>query len=196
MLSCSEGTELITFCSDASFSVFAATDKTYVSRGIVFIERYFRKEDNKIFYFIFQDEKSLEIFSLAFSSGNFMKNKKYYLLNQKNGLKLLHICQKEKDKRHKVTLLLAERKKIEFDFKKQVLSDHKTGAHYIASGVIDSLVDSSEVKLVADSTRLWFDRQKKHLNNEQKGLYLGKFQKIQNLLFFQKMVKFMFLKLI
>lgn len=176
----SEFTEVMTLNSEGQIMVHRITDKTFVGKKIIHAE-VFKSNERCIFHLIYRDGRDGSSYAKRFDFTSYTRARGYDLTRGNKGSKVLYFSVNPNGESEKVKIslkaspLLKKARTIQFDFSKLAIKSRKIIGEEVTEHKIDKITQAIQGASTLAAERVWYDRNKKTLNRDGVGIYLGKY---------------------
>lgn len=175
----SEYDDLIVFRNDASFTVVRASEKTFVGKDVVLVERFQKEDERRIYNLIHQDGKDGPAYVKRFNVGGVTRDKEYPLGKGNAGSKILYMTSNPNGEAEVVEVILKPRPRIKLNFEVDFSQVDVKGR-----GAIGNLVTKYPIRNIKKARAgvstlgakiLWYDAPSGVVSVQKKGESLGEF---------------------
>jgi len=175
----SEYDDLIIFRADASFTVVRVSDKAFVGKDVILIERFNKDNERHIYNMIHQDGKDGPCYIKRFNVGGITRDKEYPLGKGATGSKVLYLSSNPNGEAEVVEVILKPRPRIKLNFEVDFSDVDVKGR-----AALGNLVTKHPVRIVKKSRAgvstlgakiLYFDAPSGMVGTQKKGESLGEF---------------------
>jgi topoisomerase-4 subunit A len=177
---CSDIDEIITFREDGTFVVTKIDEKAFVGKNIIHIDIFRRNDDRTIYNMLYRDGLRGNTHMKRFAVTSVMRDKEYDLTKGTEGSKVLYFTANPNGEAEIITIYLRHKprlKKLRFDVDFSELAIK--GRNSIGNIVTKHPIRKIKLKESGESTlggiNIWFDKETKRLNSDEKGKFLGSF---------------------
>jgi topoisomerase-4 subunit A len=182
----SEYDDLIAFCQDGTFKVFKVSDKAFIGKDILLVEKFNKDDTRRIFNVIYQDGKDGPAYIKRFNVGGITREKVYSVGRGTDGSKLLWITSNPNGEAESVTVFLKPKPRIKLEIPVDFSESLVKGRDAIGNLVTKYAVKTVKMLKKGSSTlgdmELFFDRPSGVVSIASKGESLGEFGKFDKLL--------------
>ena len=175
----SEYDDLIVFKADGSFKVVRVSDKDFVGKDIVLVEKFNKEDERHIYNVIHQDGKDGTAYIKRFNVGGVTRDKDYYMGKNKPGSRLLYMSSNLNGEAEVVEVVLKPRPRIKLNFE----VDFST-IEVKNRGAMGNIVTKYPVKTVKRIRKgvstlgariMYFDALSGVISTQKKGVRIGEF---------------------
>ncbi|MFW7378870.1 MAG: DNA gyrase/topoisomerase IV subunit A [Oligoflexus sp.] len=177
---CSELDELIVVCKDGKFVVTKVSDKSFVGKGIIHVAVFQRGDEKRIYHMIYQDGRAGAILAKRFPITSITRDREYDLTKAAKGGRIIHFSVNPQGENEVVELTLKAPKRgqapyLHLDFSDLPIQTRNVKGQLISKEPIDKveIIEREAPKL--EEVELWFDKEQRRLNTDQRGQALGSF---------------------
>lgn len=175
----SEYDDLIVFRADASFTVVRASEKSFVGKDVVLVERFNKDDERHIYNLIHQDGKDGAAYIKRFNVGGITRDKEYPLGKGTAGSKILYLSSNPNGEAEVVEVVLKPRPRIKLNFEVDFSEVDVKGR-----GALGNLVTKYPIRNVKKARAgvstlgakiLYYDTASGMVSTQKKGESLGEF---------------------
>jgi topoisomerase-4 subunit A len=175
----SEYDDLIVFKADGSFKVVKVSDKDFVGKNIVLVEKFNKDDERHIYNVIHQDGKEGTAYIKRFNVGGVTRDKDYFMGKNKPGSRLLYLSSNMNGEAEVVEVTLKPRPRTKLNFEVDFSSIEVKGR-----GAMGNIVTKYPVKSVKRIRKgvstlgarvLYFDAPSGLISTQKKGDRIGEF---------------------
>ncbi len=182
----SEYDDLIAFCLDGTFKVFKASDKAFIGKDILLIEKFNKDDTRRIYNVIYQEGKDGPAYVKRFNIGGITREKPYTIGKGAAGSKILWITSNPNGEAESVTIFLKPKPRIKLEIPVDFSETLVKGRDAIGNLVTKYAVKNVKMLKKGSSTlgdmELFFDQLSGVVSIADKGESLGEFGKFDKLL--------------
>lgn len=182
----SEYDDLIAFCQDGTFKVFRASEKAFIGKDILLVEKFNKDDDRRIYNVIYQDGKDGPAYVKRFNVGGITREKAYSIGRGTAGSKLLWITSNPNGEAESVMVFLKPRPRIKLEIPVDFSETLVKGRDAIGNQITKYAVKNVKILKKGASTlgnmELFFDQLSGMVGIADKGESLGEFGKFDKLL--------------
>jgi topoisomerase-4 subunit A len=178
--------DLIVFKADGSFKIVRVSDKDFVGKDIILVEKFNKDDERHIYNVIHQDGKDGTAYIKRFNVGGVTRDKDYYMGKNKPGSKILYLSSNLNGEAEVVEVTLKPRPRIKLNFEVDFSEVEVKGR-----GAIGNIVTKYPVKHVKRIRKgvstlgarvLYFDAPSGIVSTQRKGDRIGEFDEKDKLL--------------
>ena len=175
----SEYDDLIVFKADGSFKVVRVSDKDFVGKNVVLVEKFNKDDERHIYNVIHQDGKDGTAYIKRFNVGGVTRDKDYYMGKNKPGSRLLYMSSNLNGEAEVVEVTLKPRPRTKLNFEVDFSSIEVKGR-----GAMGNIVTKYPVKTVKRVRKgvstlgarvLYFDAPSGLISTQKRGERIGEF---------------------
>jgi len=182
----SEYDDLIAFCGDGTFKVLKVSEKAFVGKDILLVEKFNKEDTRKIYNVIYQDGKDGPTYIKRFNIGGITREKPYSMGKGNAGSKILWITSNPNGEAESVTVFLKPRPRTKLDISVDFSEVAVKGRDAIGNLVTKYAVKNVKMFKKGVSTlgdmELFFDQLSGVVSIANKGESLGEFGKFDKLI--------------
>ncbi len=180
---CSELDEVIAFTQDGQFMVAKVADKTFVGKNIVYVELFQRANDRCIYHLIYRDGKDGAVFAKRFNITSITRNKLYPMTKGTKDSRVFYFSVNPNGEAETVQVELKDAKKpIKINFADIEIKERKVVGQLVTKEGVKNASLVSKGKSTLSAMKIFFDRNERRLNTENRGDYLGEFKDDEKIL--------------
>lgn len=177
---CSDIDEIITFREDGTLIVTKIDEKTFVGKNIIHIDIFRRNDDRTIYNMIYRDGIHGNTHMKRFAVTSVMRDKEYDLTKGTEGSKVLYFTANPNGEAEIITIYLRHKprlKKLRFDvdFSELAIKGRNSIGNIVTKHPVRKIKLKETGKSTLGGIDIWFDKETKRLNSEEKGKFLGSF---------------------
>ncbi|MCQ2092357.1 MAG: DNA gyrase/topoisomerase IV subunit A [Fibrobacter sp.] len=175
----SEYDDLIVFKADGSFKVVKVSDKDFVGKDIILVEKFKKDDDRHIYNVIHQDGKEGAAYIKRFNVGGVTRDKDYFMGKGKPGSKILYMSSNLNGEAEVVEVTLKPRPRTKLNFEVDFSTVEVKGR-----GAIGNIVTKYPIKSIKRTKKgvstlgarvLYFDAPSGIISTQKKGDCIGEF---------------------
>ena len=186
----SEYDDIIVFKADASFKIVRVSDKDFVGKDILLVEKFNKEDTRRIYNVIYQDGKDGPSYIKRFNVGGITRDKDYTLGSGKPDSKLLYISSNPNGEAEVVEVILKPRPRIklnfEIDFSETELRSRGVRGNTITKYAVKTVKKVRKGASTLGEKQLYFDAPSGVVSTQNKGAYIGSFAEKDKLLVLRK----------
>jgi topoisomerase-4 subunit A len=185
---CSDIDDIIVFRDDGSMSVSKVSDKSFVGKGIIYIN-VFRKNDERTLYnMIYRDGTKGKSFAKRFAVSGVTRDKIYDLTKGNKGSEVLYFTANANGEAEVVTVIhkpLPGIRKLQFDFDfgGLAIKGRNSQGNTLTNYGIKKVVLKEKGLSTLGARSIWFDDTIQRLNTDGRGTLLGEFSADDKILY-------------
>lgn len=180
LFECSPYDELVIFKKDCTMMVTKVEDKTFVGKGIELVEVFDRKDQRRVYNYVYQDGRDGKAMAKRFHIGGITRNRDYDLSKGTKGTKLLYLSSNANGEAEVLAVHLKPRPRVKLNFNYDLGNIEVKGRG--VNGVTLSKHPIKRLKLerIGESTlgsqHFYYDAKTSMIHTEVQGLDLGEFE--------------------
>jgi len=182
----SEYDDLIAFCQDGTFKVFKPSDKAFIGKDILLVEKFNKDDTRRIYNVIYQDGKDGPAYEKRFNIGGITREKVYSVGKGTAGSKLLWITSNPNGEAESVTVFLKPRPRIKLeipvDFSKALVKGRDAIGNLVTKYAVKTVKMLKKGSSTLGDMELFFDQLSGVVSIAEKGESLGEFGKFDKIL--------------
>lgn len=186
----SEYDDIIVFKADGSYKIVKVSDKDFVGKDIVLVEKFNKDDERRIYNVIYQDGKDGPALIKRFNVGGVTRNKDYPMGKGKPGSKILYISSNPNGEAETVKVILKPRPRIKLNFEVNFADTEIKGRNTIGNVVTKYAVKNIKKVSAGESTLgakvFYFDAISGLVSTQRKGDELGEFEEGEKLICIRK----------
>lgn len=186
----SEYDDIIVFKADGSYKIVKVSDKDFVGKDIVLVEKFNKDDERRIYNVIYQDGKDGPALIKRFNVGGVTRNKDYPMGKGKPGSKILYISSNPNGEAETVKVILKPRPRIKLNFEVNFADTEIKGRNTIGNVVTKYAVKNIKKLSAGESTLgakvFYFDAISGIVSTQRKGDELGEFEEGEKLISIRK----------
>jgi topoisomerase-4 subunit A len=182
----SEYDDLIAFCQDGTFKVFKVSEKAFIGKDILLVEKFNKDDARRIYNAIYQDGKDGPAYIKRFNIGGITREKAYTVGKGTAGSKLLWLTSNPNGEAESVTVFLKPRPRTRLEIPVAFSETLVKGRDAIGNIITKYAVKNVKMLKKGASTlgdrELFFDQLSGMVSISNKGESLGEFGKFDKVL--------------
>ncbi len=186
----SEYDDIIVFKADGTYKIVKVSDKDFVGKDIILVEKFNKDDERRIYNVIYQDGKDGAALIKRFNVGGVTRNKDYPMGKGKPGTKILYISSNPNGEAETVKVILKPRPRIKLNFEVDFSNTEVKGRNTIGNVVTKYAVKAIKKVSAGVSTLgakvFYFDAISGVVGTQRKGDELGEFGENEKLLTVRK----------
>lgn len=186
----SEYDDIIVFKADGSYKIVKVSDKDFVGKDIILVEKFNKDDERRIYNVIYQDGKDGPALIKRFNVGGVTRNKDYPMGKGKPGTKILYISSNPNGEAETVKVILKPRPRIklnfEVDFSKTEVKGRNTLGNVVTKYAVKTIKKVSAGVSTLGAKIFYFDAISGVVSTQRKGDELGEFGENEKLLTVRK----------
>ncbi len=182
----SEYDDIIVFKADGSYKIVKVSDKDFVGKDILLVEKFNKDDERRIYNVIYQDGKDGPSLIKRFNVGGVTRNKDYPMGKGKPGTKILYISSNPNGEAEVVKVILKPRPRIKLNFELNFADVEIKGRNTLGNIVTKYAVRAIKKLSTGESTLgakvFYFDAISGMVSTQKKGDCLGPFEEGEKLI--------------
>ncbi len=184
---CSDIDDVIVFTADGQMTITKVDAKTFVSKGIIHVAVFKKKDKRTIYNMIYKDGKGGPSYVKRFNVTGITRDKPYDLTNGKPGSELLYFSANPNGEAEVVTILLRQvgsvkKLKWDLDFADVLIKGRASKGNIVTKYTIKRVELKEKGVSTLKPRKIWFDDIVQRLNVDGRGELLGEFKGDDHLL--------------
>ena len=185
---CSDIDDIIVFRDDGSMSVSKVSDKSFVGKGIIYINVFRKNDERTIYNMIYRDGTKGKSFAKRFAVSGVTRDKIYDLTKGNKGSEVLYFTANANGEAEVVTVIhkpLPGIRKLQFDFDfgGLAIKGRNSQGNTLTNYGIKKVVLKEKGLSTLGARSIWFDDTIQRLNTDGRGLLLGEFSADDKILY-------------
>lgn len=172
--------DIIVFKADGSFKIVRVSDKDFVGKDVVLIEKFNKDDERQIYNVIYQEGKDGVSYIKRFNVGGITRDKDYLMGKGKPGSKILYISSNPNGEAEIVEVILKPRPRIKLNFEVDFSDVEVKGRNAIGNQVTKYAVKTVKRVRKGVSTLgariLYYDAPSGIVSTQKRGDCLGEFE--------------------
>lgn len=186
----SEYDDLIVFRSDGNFVVTRVSEKNFVGKDILLVEKFVKDDVRRIYNLLYQDGKDGAVYVKRFNVGGITRDKEYQLTKGTAGTKILWLSSNPNGEAEVVDVLLKPRPRIklnvEVDFSGVAVKNRSAQGNLVTKYAARGVKKLSSGVSTLGARIFYFDEPSGVVSTQKRGECLGEFESNQKLLVVRK----------
>ncbi len=172
--------DIIIIRNDGVLMVTKMAEKTFVGKGIVYINTWKKNDPRTIYNMIYQDGPSGSIYVKRFNVTSIIRDKEYSLTKGTPKSRVLHLTANPNGEAELVTVVHRAKAKLkklkfEFDFAEINVKSRSAQGNILTKHAVNKIELKEKGVSTLGARKVWFDESVKRLNYEERGRLLGSF---------------------
>ena len=177
---CSDIDDIIVFREDGSMKVVKVDSKVFVGKGIIHTSVFKKKDTRTIYNMIYVDGKSSFSMMKRFNVSSITRNKDYYLTKSEKGSKVIYFTANPNGEAETITIYLRKLQrlkilKFDYDFADLAIKGKASVGNILTKNTVKKIELRSEGVSTLSARKIWFDKNVRRLNTDERGELLGDF---------------------
>ncbi len=172
--------DIIIIRSDGTLLVTKMADKTFVGKGVLYINIWKKNDPRTIYNMIYQDGPAGSIYVKRFNVTSIIRDKEYPLTKGNAKSRVLHLTANPNGEAELVTVVHRAKAKLkklkfDFDFSEIAVKSRSAQGNILTKHAINKIELKEKGISTLGARKVWFDESVKRLNYEDRGRLLGSF---------------------
>ena len=177
---CSDIDDIIVFKNDGSMKVVKIDSKVFVGKGIIHTAVFKKKDTRTIYNMIYSDGKSGFSMMKRFNVSSITRNKEYFLTKSEQGSKVIYFTANPNGEAETITIHLRKLQKLkilkfDYDFADLAIKGKASVGNILTKNRVKKIELRSEGISTLSARKIWFDKNVRRLNVDERGDLLGDF---------------------
>ena len=187
LFECSDLDDIIVFTKRGIMKVIRIADKTFVGKDIIHAAVFQKNDDRTTYNMIYVDGKTGVSYAKRFNVTGITRDKVYDLTKGDEKSKVHYFTVNPNGEAEVVKIVLspnstARVKELDFYFEELAIKGRGSMGNQVTKYAIRSVKFKEAGRATLSGKKLWFDDKFGRLNTDEKGLYLGMFEPVDQLL--------------
>ncbi|MDR0517724.1 MAG: DNA gyrase/topoisomerase IV subunit A [Fibromonadaceae bacterium] len=182
----SEYDDLAAFCQDGTFKIFKASDKAFIGKDILFVEKFNKDDTRRIYNVIYRDGKDGPVYVKRFKMGGITREKVYTMGKETSGSKVFWITSNPNGEAESVMVMLQPRLRTKsemiVDFSEVLVKGRDAIGNVVTKYAVKNVKMFKKGASTLGDMELYFDSLSGVVSIANKGESLGEFGKFDKLL--------------
>lgn len=182
----SEYDDIIAFKADGTYKIVKVSDKDFVGKDILLVEKFNKDDERRIYNVIYQDGKDGPALIKRFNVGGVTRNKDYPMGKGKPSTKILYISSNPNGEAEVVKVILKPRPRVKLNFEVNFADTEIKGRNTLGNQVTKYAVRAIKKVSAGESTLgakvYYFDAISGIVSTQRKGDSLGEFEDDEKLI--------------
>lgn len=188
---CSDIDDVIIFRGDGSFVVRKVEGKFFTGKDVVHLNVFKKNDERTIYNMVYRDGKKGNYFIKRFSVVGITRDKDYDLTRGTDGSRVVYFSANPNGEAETLKIFLRPKERMkktsfEYDFSRVAIKGRGSQGNILTKNPVRQIIKKEEGVSTLGARDLWFDESVKRLNAEERGAYLGAFEKDDKILTIQK----------
>lgn len=177
----SELDEVICFRADSSFMVTKVSDKMFVGKDIIHVEKFDRKDSRRVFNMIYEDVKDGKSYGKRFQVGGITRDKEYEIGRPGVKCKIFYLSSNANGEAEEVEIQLKNRPRIKlnypFHFRDLAIKGRAVLGNVISRFPLKKVIKLADGEATLGARTLYFQAGAGLVSDEERGECIGQFDK-------------------
>ena len=177
---CSDIDDIIVFKQDGSMKVVKIDSKVFVGKGIIHTAVFKKKDTRTIYNMIYSDGKTGFSMMKRFNVSSITRNKEYFLTRSDKGSKVIYFTANPNGEAETITVHLRKSQKLkilkfDYDFADLAIKGKASVGNILTKNRVKKIELKSAGVSTLSARKIWFDKNVRRLNVDERGDLLGDF---------------------
>ena len=177
---CSDIDDIIVFKKDGSMKVVKIDSKVFVGKEIIHASVFKKKDSRTIYNMIYTDGKSGYSMMKRFNVSSITRNKDYFLTKSEKSSKVIYFTANPNGEAETITIHLRKLQKLkilkfDYDFADLAIKGKGSVGNILTKNKVKKIELRSEGVSTLSARKIWFDKNVRRLNVDERGELLGNF---------------------
>ena len=177
---CSDIDDIIVFKEDGSMKVVKVDSKVFVGKGIIHASVFKKKDIRTIYNMIYVDGKSGYSMMKRFNVSSITRNKEYFLTKSEKSSKVIYFTANPNGEAETITVHLRKLQrlkilKFDYNFAELAIKGKASVGNILTKNTVRKIELRSEGVSTLSARKIWFDKNVRRLNVDERGDLLGNF---------------------
>ena len=178
---CSDLSEVIVISKDGKYRITKVEDKAFFGKDLLYVDVFNRGDNRTIYNVIYREGKTSIYYAKRFAVTSVTRDKEYDITTGAPGSQIIWVSAHHNGEAETVRVQLRPRPKLkktsfEYDFSTLAIKSKTARGNLVSKNVIQKISLRSKGVSTIEGKDIWYDPDIQKLNDEEHGLYLGKFE--------------------
>lgn len=178
---CSDLSEVIVISKDGKYRITKVEDKAFFGKDLLYVDVFNRGDNRTIYNVIYREGKTSIYYAKRFAVTSVTRDKEYDITTGAPGSQIIWFSANHNGEAETVRVQLRPRPKLkktsfEYDFSTLAIKSKTARGNMVSKNVIQKISLRSKGVSTIEGKDIWYDPDIQKLNDEEHGLYLGKFE--------------------
>lgn len=178
---CSDLSEVIVISKDGKYRITKVEDKAFFGKDLLYVDVFNRGDNRTIYNVIYREGKTSIYYAKRFAVTSVTRDKEYDITTGAPGSQIIWFSANHNGEAETVRVQLRPRPKLkktsfEYDFSTLAIKSKTARGNLVSKNVIQKVSLRSKGVSTIEGKDIWYDPDIQKLNDEEHGLYLGKFE--------------------
>ena len=178
---CSDLSEVIAISKDGKYRITKVEDKAFFGKDLLYVDVFNRGDSRTIYNVIYREGKTSIYYAKRFAVTSVTRDKEYDITTGAPGSQIIWFSANHNGEAETVRVQLRPRPKLkktsfEYDFSALAIKSKTARGNLVSKNVIQKISLRSKGVSTIEGKDIWYDPDIQKLNDEEHGLYLGKFE--------------------
>jgi topoisomerase-4 subunit A len=188
---CSDIDDIIIFRPDGTFLVRKVEPKFFVGKDVVHIAVFKKNDERTIYNMVYRDGKKGVYYVKRFAVVGITRDKEYDLTRGSQNSKVVYFSANPNGEAESLKVFLRPQPRMkktsfEFDFSSIAIKGRSSQGNILTKYPVKQIVKRDEGVSTLGARDLWFDESVQRLNAEERGTYLGAFERDDRIMTIQR----------
>ena len=178
---CSDIAEIIVINKEGKYIISKVADKAFFGKNLLYVGIFDRGDARTIYNVIYRDGKASVYYAKRFAITSVTRDKEYDITQGRPGSSIVWFSVNHNGEAETVKMYFRARPKLkklnaEYDFSTLAIKGKTSRGNLVTKNAIQRIVLKSKGISTIEGKDIWYDADIQRLNDEEHGLYLGKFE--------------------
>lgn len=178
---CSDLSEVIVISKGGKYRITKVEDKAFFGKDLLYVDVFNRGDNRTIYNVIYREGKTSIYYAKRFAVTSVTRDKEYDITTGAPGSQIIWFSANHNGEAETVRVQLRPRPKLkktsfEYDFSTLAIKSKTARGNLVSKNVIQKISLRSKGVSTIEGKDIWYDPDIQKLNDEEHGLYLGKFE--------------------
>ncbi|MCQ2153787.1 MAG: DNA gyrase/topoisomerase IV subunit A [Bacteroidales bacterium] len=178
---CSDLSEIVVILSNGKYCIRKVGEKDFFGKDILYAGVFNRGDERTIYNVIYRDGGSAIYYAKRFAITSITRDKEYDITTGAAGSKIVWFTVNHNGEAESVRIQLRPRAKLkkssfEYDFSTLAIKGKTSRGNLVSKNPIQKITLKAQGVSTIEGKDIWYDTDIQKLNDEGRGLYLGKFE--------------------
>ena len=178
---CSDMSEIIVISKDGKYRITKVEDKAFFGKDLLYVNVFNRGDSRTIYNVIYREGKTSIYYAKRFAITSVTRDKEYDITTGEAGSQVMWFSANHNGEAETVKVQLRSRPKLkktsfEYNFAELGIKSKTARGNLVSKNVIQKILLKSKGISTIEGKDIWYDTDIQKLNDENHGLYLGKFE--------------------
>lgn len=178
---CSDLSEIIVISKDGKYRITKVNDKDFFGKDLLYVDVFNRGDSRTIYNVIYREGKTSIYYAKRFAITSVTRDKEYDITSGTEGSRIEWFSANHNGEAEVVKIQLRAKAKlkksvIDYDFSSLAIKGKASRGNLVTKNAIQRISLKSKGISTIEGKDIWYDTDIQRLNDEEHGLYLGKFE--------------------